>query len=325
MLSVALVCLVLLKAFAVELYISADNYEYWCVGNCSQDVVTSTIPGTVLSGGGTDVAEAFKQQLEWSGAGDFLVLRTSGTDAYNDWIYSLGPCNSVATLLLKNKAASSESFVLSKLKTMEALFFAGGDQATYVGYWTGTPLQDAILARVKQGIPVGGTSAGLAILGQWVYTALYDSVTSKEALSNPYNKRVTLGPTFIPLPFLQQFITDTHFVERDRMGRLVTFVARLIADRNATSVYGIGVDSSSSVLVDQSGIGRVVGNSDACVAYVIHSNDVPACAPGVPLTYRNILTFKLRKGDQYDFVRHTATGPSGYLISVNKGVLPNPY
>ena len=204
---------------------------------------------------------------------------------------------------------------------------------------------------MKQGIPVGGTSAGLAILGQWVYTALYDSVTSKEALSNPYNKRVTLGPTFIPLPFLQQFITDTHFVERDRMGRLVTFVARLIADRNATSVYGIGVDSSSSVLVDQSGIGRVVGNSgrllcdfsvcssvllsvcgqiqvvwlDACVAYVIHSNDVPACAPGVPLTYRNILTFKLRKGDQYDFVRHTATGPSGYLISVNKGVLPNPY
>lgn len=40
-------------------------------------------------------------------------------------------------------------------------------------------------------------SAGTAILGQYVYTAEFDSVLSSEALNDPYYYRVTIGTDFL--------------------------------------------------------------------------------------------------------------------------------
>ena len=37
-------------------------------------------------GGGEDQAAAFKWMVKRSGAGNFLVLRGKGDDAYNSWI-----------------------------------------------------------------------------------------------------------------------------------------------------------------------------------------------------------------------------------------------
>lgn len=45
----------------------------------------NTSGGSVLMGGGTDVDAAFEWQISRAGGGDFLVLRESGTDAYNPW------------------------------------------------------------------------------------------------------------------------------------------------------------------------------------------------------------------------------------------------
>lgn len=67
------------------------------VGN-QNDVATSTTAGTVLMGGGTDVDAAFQWMIDRSGRGDFVVIRTTGTDAYNSYIKSLGQVDSVATL-----------------------------------------------------------------------------------------------------------------------------------------------------------------------------------------------------------------------------------
>src|SRR4051794_36261423 len=61
---------------------AAAGYRYHLVGNPG-DVVTATRPGLVLEGGGTDIDESFRWMIDRSGGGDFLVIRTSGTDAYN--------------------------------------------------------------------------------------------------------------------------------------------------------------------------------------------------------------------------------------------------
>ncbi len=68
---------------------------------------------------------------------------------------------------------------------MQALFFAGGDQSNYVSRIAGTPLE-ALLAGKSGHVTIGGTSAGLAIQGRWVYAAFYGSATSAGALANPY-------------------------------------------------------------------------------------------------------------------------------------------
>ena len=54
------------------------------------DVNTAVSAGTVLMGGGADVDAAFTWMIDKSGGGDFVVIRATGTDAYNSYIYGLG-------------------------------------------------------------------------------------------------------------------------------------------------------------------------------------------------------------------------------------------
>src|SRR5215475_15539936 len=108
---------------------SAKQYSYFRVGNAN-DVTTSTTAGTVLMGGGTDVDAAFQWMCGRSGNGDFLVIRATGTDAYNPYIQQLCPNeNSVATLIIPNSSAASDPQVANIIAHAEALFIAGGDQA----------------------------------------------------------------------------------------------------------------------------------------------------------------------------------------------------
>ena len=81
-------------------------------------------------GGGTDVDAAFQWMCQRSGNGDFLVIRATGTDAYNPYIQQLCPGeNSVATLIIPNRAAASDPFVITTIQNAEALWIAGGDQS----------------------------------------------------------------------------------------------------------------------------------------------------------------------------------------------------
>ena len=106
---------------------------------------------------------------------DFLVMRASGDDAYNPWIYNISliigaPLNSVTTILWNNADASADPNVLTMIQNAEAIFFAGGDQSQYVDYWPNTDVQKIIQSKLAT-VSVGGTSAGLAILGNWIYSA----------------------------------------------------------------------------------------------------------------------------------------------------------
>ena len=120
------------------------------------------------------------------------------------------PLNSVTTILMKNKNASSDPTVLTIIQNSEAIFFAGGDQSEYVNEWEGTDMQTTIQAKLVN-ITVGGTSAGCMILGNYIYSAETGSVTSDEALDNPYNKYMTFAPAFLTIPYLSTVIADTHF------------------------------------------------------------------------------------------------------------------
>src|SRR5438045_7411561 len=123
-----------MKTFAIVLLIfvfsasafAAKQYSYFRVGN-STDITTATTAGTVLMGGSTDVDAAFQWMCQRSGGGDFLVIRATGTDAYNPYIQSLCPGeNSVATLIIPNATAANDPFVASTINNAEALWSAGG-------------------------------------------------------------------------------------------------------------------------------------------------------------------------------------------------------
>ena len=113
--------------FAAHSAFGAKSYSYFRVGS-PNDITASTTAGTVLMGGGTDVDAAFQWMCQRSGGGDFLVIRATGTDAYNPYIQQLCPGeNSVATLIIPNRTAASDPFVANTIQNAEALFIAGGN------------------------------------------------------------------------------------------------------------------------------------------------------------------------------------------------------
>jgi cyanophycinase len=253
------------------------------------DVSTTTTGGTVLMGGSTDVDEAFRWMIQKSGGGDFVVIRASGADGYNPYIYSdLGGVNSVETLILDSRTKAQDATVAQKIRNAEALFIAGGDQANYVNYWKDTPVADAInfLINTKK-VPVGGTSAGCAIMGQQYFGALSGSVTSSQALANPYNRYMTIGNSdFVNNPFLLATITDTHYNNPDRKGRHFTFLARMVKDWSLNA-KGIGVEERTAVLIDQNGLAKVVGTNKAYFLLRNNGSNPEQCVSKQTLTWNN--------------------------------------
>jgi len=138
------------------------SYRYYLTGSAA-DAQRPTRGLFVLQGGGDDVDHNYVHMGQMGGGGDFVVLRATGDDEYNGYIYKLCHCDSVETLVVDSREAASDPFVVNKVRNAEALFVAGGDQGNYIRFWKGTPLQDAINFVVAKPAPIGGTSAGMAV------------------------------------------------------------------------------------------------------------------------------------------------------------------
>lgn len=226
----------------------------------SSDVKTATKSGTVIMGGSTDVDAAFKWMIERSGGGDVVIIRASGTNAYNEYVNRLGKVNSVETLKIDSRKLADDDRVANIIRNAEMLFIAGGDQADYVGYWKDSKVMRAInyLLNDKK-VPVGGTSAGAAILGSYYFGAERGGIDSEEALANPYNSKIMIGrDDFLKSPYLSNVITDQHFAQRNREGRLAVFLARIQKDYNKAA-HAIAVDERTAVCIDDTGMAEVIG------------------------------------------------------------------
>jgi cyanophycinase-like exopeptidase len=306
---------------------SADpGYKHYVVGNPA-DVTTTTSALLVMQGGGTDVDENFVRMGAASGGGDFVVIRASGTDAYNPYILGLCGCDSVETFVFKNHNGAFQPFVIEHIMNAEALFIAGGDQSKYVEFWKGTPVEDAInyLANVKKA-PVGGTSAGMAILGEFLYSAMSNSsLTSDEGLADPFHKDLTLDKDFLSIPTQAGIITDQHLIERDRMGRTVTFLARLVADGWTTEGLAVAADRETALHVDPAlGKAEVFATPDHPTPYVyfLRTPGPPeVCLPGVPLTFHDVEVYRIDPNGWFDLKNWNGHDGIAYTLSADAGVL----
>lgn len=252
------------------------------------DVQTVTQGGLVLMGGGRDVDAAFRWMIARAGGGDAVIIRASGTDAYNPYVNELGRLNSVETLKIDSRALANDTRVAQVVRNAELIFIAGGDQSDYVRYWKGTRIEAAInyLLNEKK-VPVGGTSAGCAILGSSYFTGAQGSITSDEALSDPMGSKVTIGHgDFLHAPFLSRLITDQHYVARSRQGRSVVFLGALQAS-GPGKARSIAVDERTAVCIDEAGIARVVGESRAFFLYAAADKRPETYTVGRPLEWNH--------------------------------------
>lgn len=363
------------------------SYTYYSTGDTAivPNIAGRTSPSYVLMGGGPDVDEAFRWMIKQAGVepgsgGRLVVIRATGDGAYDPYIYysnaassraaadivdgwvggaSLG-LTSVETLVVPDSAAANDAFVNAVLARASAVWIAGGDQADYIKFWKGQALERTLATLMGKNVPVGGTSAGLAVLGQFDYAALQGTVTSAQALGNPYNRYMTLDPAplglsggFIAPPALANTILDSHLDARDRMGRLVTFVSRLVASYpgagsqqfgcvggvlSNSAARGIGVDVEAALLVewDAAGAhfsGRRVTNtpapaSEAAVYFVNVTQGPTLCAAGKPLSIgaSAVQIRKLADSTTTINLSDWSSFPIHRSVGVAAGVLaPDPY
>ena len=270
---------------------SGNPFSLGRVGN-PQNSEAEPKPGVLLMGGSRDVDQAMRWLTEQSDNGDIVVIRATGADGYNQYLLDLGEANSVETLLINSHEAANDSRVSETIRKADALFIAGGDQSNYMNYWSNSETEEAIQYLIhERGVPIGGTSAGTAVMGEFVFTALNGGVTSNEALSNPFDERVTVQrSSLINHPLLKGVITDQHFSEREREGRTVVFIARIIEQYGGsgfdTHLRAVAVDERTALIIDENGEMNIMGENQVSFIYPIEENpDFVVFSSGEPFTW----------------------------------------
>ncbi len=257
-------------------------------------------PGLVLSGAGASLMPV--AALHWMRArfgaatgrgGNVLVLRASGERDDTDDFYREGRFASVREILIPPCAARTDVDALARYVDMaDGVFFAGGDQAHYAA-WKGSALIAAVRRVYARGGIVGGGSAGLAIQGAVAFDSVAAdrihgdtdySVTTANTTRAPLEPEISFTQGLFAWPPLRDTITDTHFAARDRFGRLVAFLARIVHEGlGAPPYYGLGIDEGSVVLVDGGGRAVLRKNAKSRGAYLVRLREAVALPPGRPL------------------------------------------
>jgi cyanophycinase len=298
------------------------------VGTAVNITNAQTTPLIFLGGGSTDQDDAMRRFASAAGGGNISVIRASGSTGYNQYLLDLADAVSVETFMLDRRELADNPRTNELLLESDALFVAGGDQWNYTRFWNNTRLSATLDSLIHgRNIPFGGTSAGAMIWGGRFFDASEGSVTSSEALANPFDRKVTLRPSLFRTPeVLHDRIVDTHFTERDRQGRLMVFMARSRTDDYLPG--GIAIDERTAFVIDEDGIGTAYGSGFVWV-YLPYGNEnkntPEVMSDGTPFTWyrdaRAVLVWKLANGQRFDLNQNRPLDrPSSYFAYVQEGV-----
>jgi|HubBroStandDraft_1064217.scaffolds.fasta_scaffold168641_1 cyanophycinase len=308
---------VVLAWISVAAY-SQQGYQYFHV-SAGEGAKVGAKAGYLLAGGGNTPEYAYRWFTRHAGGGDALTIGASGDDAMNKVFIDAGMVASASTLLFHSREDSSDSLVVDIVHKASAIFVADGDPWNYVRLWKGTPAVATINELIHKGSPVGGAGEGIAVLGEFSFPAEHEGIASKQALANPFDPAVTITGNFIHIPLLKGVIADSHFVQRDRMGRTLVFLARLVHDGKARPASGIAVDEGSALLLESDGSATLSGLG---FAYFLRTTEAPqVCEASKPLTFRSILVYRIGNSGRFDVKHWRGYGGTAYSVSVEDGVL----
>jgi cyanophycinase len=150
----------------------------------------------------------------------------------------------------------------------DVFFIKGGNQWDYYNTWKNTKVEDAITDKFNQGGVIMGTSAGMAILSEMVFTAENGSVYPDEAMTDENNLNISIENDFLNI--FPNYIFDTHFVERGRFGRLIPFcLNNTLSPVSSNQKNGLGVDDRTAICIDSNNIGEVMGSAAVTIIETI--------------------------------------------------------
>ena len=185
-----------------------------------------------------------------------LVLNYADTTTFFTGYFPwLSPCT-VRNLAITSRTAANDSATYRMILEYDGIFLRGGDQWQYISRWQGTLTEQALRQVYARGGVIGGTSAGAAVLSGVIFDAHVASVDPREALRSPVSSGISFTDDFLQL--LPGTISDTHFHERGRIGRLPAMLTKRLRE-NGDQLIGLGVDSESAIGIDSLGMAEALG------------------------------------------------------------------
>ncbi|MCI0512983.1 Type 1 glutamine amidotransferase-like domain-containing protein [candidate division KSB1 bacterium] len=281
----------------------------------------------LLVGGGAEYSSWADEPFRWfiaaANFGKIMNIDVNPVSPeYPDYFKSLGADTSSCAYRIPTRTAANDSHTYKILCSARGIFIEGGDQGDYVRTWKGTRVQDAIHAVFQNGGVIGGTSAGLAVLGEVVYDATGGYLYPDKAAYNPYHPDIRFTDDFLKI--LPNVLTDSHFHPRGRLARLVPMLARRIVDNGQKDLMGVGVCENTALCIDLAGNGKVMGDATVTIIYQAPDSRID-CQPGRPLSFTNIVYHQLTRDAVFNFNTRELVAPGAYLVPVTAYQINNQF
>ncbi len=214
--------------------------------------------GTVIAvGGGAQGPRLYQAFIDAAGGPDALILDVPNNSIgepmkvapkwAGEGLRKNGARNVQVLFTQSRDVADSDAFV-AIIKKAKGIWFDGGRQYRDIEAYAGTRSERAFWGVLERGGVIGGSSAGMAVLGDYMV---------RGAPSN--NNYIEDYPGFEKgFGYLRDTATDMHVVARERLPDLTTVIARY------PDVLGISADEGTAWVI-HGDVGRIIGRDKAFV------------------------------------------------------------
>ena len=214
--------------------------------------------GTVIAvGGGAQGPEIYKAFIDAAGGPDALILDVPNnsiperTNAAPKWagegLRKNGAHNVRVLFTQSRDVADSDAFV-ALINKARGIWFDGGRQYLDVAAYGGTRSERAFRGVLERGGVVGGSSAGMAVLGDFLVRG---APSNNNYIEDYPGHEKGFG-------YLRNTATDMHVVARERLPDLTDVLAR------HPGVLGISADEGTAWVV-HGDVGHIIGRDKAFV------------------------------------------------------------
>ena len=133
-----------------------------------------------------------------------------------------------------------------------------------------------------------------------------------------WNQKLTLSYNIFSQPELDNMIVDSHYQNRDREGRMLAFLARFKFEKKHDSVFGIGIDEKSALIIEKNRFSVFTDGNGSVWLYEL--NGSVSISENVPLSLSTVKRIKLSNGATGDWPIRFSTYQSD-TISIVNGVI----
>ncbi|NME69326.1 cyanophycinase [Flammeovirga aprica] len=254
----------------------------------------------LLVGGGSEIKGGWSDEpYQWfvDQSENKKVAIISYAEVDDDWLknYFLALGAEEVKDFKIDRTNANNADLISELRGYTAFFFKGGDQNKYYSYYKNSSFHQLLEDKITDGVVLGGTSAGMAILASIVYTAERGSLYPEDGFNNMDAKYFTFQNDFLNV--LPNTLVDTHFAERGRLTRLMSMLAYWNIHNSNDNPIGIGVDDRTALCIDKTKVSTVYGTG--AVSFIT-LNSTHNIAPSSPLQLKNNQITSCIHGQQYN-------------------------